>query len=112
MAGTAVYKKDHTTRMTVLALTEVNGVDTPLDLSAASIEVKLQPAGQPSGAVVTLTLGSGVALGGDTGEFTYDVTVPNLATLGNPDQVNTTINVWDMNNVLLVTGTGVINVSL
>jgi hypothetical protein len=106
MANTVVYKKDHTTRIAG----EVYVDDVLLDLTDKSIEVKLKNAS--SGAVVTLALGSGVTLGGSTGSYFHDVTAgaPGtvLDTLGNPDEVVATVNVWTADNQLVVTGSGVI----
>lgn len=107
MSGTAVYKRSHTTRMMVTATEEVGGVSGPMDLTSRSIEVKLV-VGE---AIVTLSIGSGVTLGGSAGVFYYDVTPANLSTLGEPEQVSSTINIWNADNTLASTGTGVILVA-
>lgn len=107
MSGTAVYKKAHTTRMKALATEVIAGISGPMDLTSRSIEVKLVN----GNAVITLALGSGVQLGVATGEFSYDVTAANLTSLNNPTQITTTINIWNADNTLASTGTGVINVA-
>jgi hypothetical protein len=103
MTATLVYKRDHTRRIYAAASNDA-GV---INISGCTIEVKLIA----GATLVTLSLGSGVALSGATGTFSYDVTAANLVTLGSPDQVTTIINIWNADNTLLMSRTGVMAVT-
>jgi len=104
MSGTVVYKKNHTTRINATAMLN----DAPLPLATRTVEAKLE-AGEN---LVELSLGSGLGLLAGDGQFWHEVTVGNLTALGNPDQVTLTLNIWNADNSLAMTGTGVVGVEL
>jgi hypothetical protein len=77
-------------------------------LATRDIDVKLENGSN----LVTLELGGQVGLYAGDGQFWFEVTPADLVTLGDPDQVLTTINIWNTDNTLAMTGVGVINVTL
>jgi len=105
MSGTVVYKKNHpVTRINATAMLN----NAPLPLALKTIEAKLV-AGEN---LVELSLGSGIGLLAGDGQFWHEVTAANLATLGDPPQVMLTLNIWNADNSLAMTGTGVVGVEL
>ena len=104
MSGTVVYKKNHTTRINATAILN----DAPLPLAGKTIEAKLAA----SDNLLELSLGVGIGLGAGVGQFWHQVTAANLASLGDPDQVTLTINIWNADNSLAITGVGVVDVKL
>lgn len=104
MTATTAYKRDHTTRIPALATTAAG----PLLLATRDIDVKLENGDN----LVTLELGGQVGLYAADGQFWFEVTPADLVTLGDPDQVLTTINIWNADNTLAMTGSGVVNVTV
>jgi hypothetical protein len=105
MADHPVYKLSHTTRIRCTAV--LAGVPQPL---AGKTVIVVHQFGTQK---VTLTQGAGVdAVGGPPGLFVYDVTQANLTTLGagEGDLVQTTINIWNADNTLLLHGSAMIEV--
>jgi hypothetical protein len=98
--------KNHAPWQRILAT--ANDADGPIDLTGCTIEVKL------ISATVSLTLALGSGVGVDNavvGEYHYDVTPANLVALGLPSQITTTFNIWDANNMLVLSDTGVFAVT-
>jgi hypothetical protein len=104
MTATVAYKRDHTTRVPALATTD----DGPLLLALLDIDVKLENGDN----LVTLELGGQVGLYAGDGQFWFEVTPADLVALGDPAQVLTTINIWNADNTLAMTGSGMVNVTL
>jgi hypothetical protein len=98
------YKKFHDTRLKCQA--RVAGQF--LALAGKEIEVILE-----SGAThVILNLSAGVQLESGGGNFSYLVTVANLATLGDPTQVKTAFRVWNADNTLALAAQATVDVTL
>lgn len=107
-APRARYKKGRTTRLKAKATAD----GLPLSLTGRDIEVKLA-LDDDAATVVTLSIGSGVTiLNAGNGEFAWDVSAANLATLGNPDNVFTVVNIWNADNTLAMEKSDVIEVAL
>ena len=80
----------------------------PLDLSDKRIDVILNA----NSIVVTLSLGSGVRLEAGLGNYSFDLTPATHTALGLPTQINTVINIWNLNNTLALNASGLVNVTL
>lgn len=105
MSGTVVYKKNHpVTRINATAMLN----NAPLPLALKTIEAKLENGDN----LVELSIGSGIGLLAGDGQFWHEVTAANLTALGNPAQVTLTLNIWNADNSLAMTGTGVVAVEL
>lgn len=104
----AVLKIGETTRTSGRAETALG----PVDLTGKNLKVKLKAGSN----IITLATGSGAGLqtqsGATLGKYWFDVTPANLTSLGDPAQVNVTINIFNPDSTLLTWGSGVMAVVL
>lgn len=104
----AVLKIGETTRTSGRAETSAGLIN----LTGKTLKVKIKAGDN----LLSLATGAGAGLQpqvGDTlGKYWFDVTPANLATLGDPAQVNVTINIFNADNTLLTWGSGVMDVVL